>query len=117
MKGDVLIMKVIVIKRKNARLAKLRWTLISRSLMALATAILIFVWLHLVNSYYIVYVPYQIEKGDTLTKIVQENNTYRPWGFDSRDFVQLTVEKNNITDSGRIRTGETILIPIAKEKE
>ncbi|PVC75028.1 hypothetical protein C2I27_03840 [Priestia megaterium] len=117
MKGDVFNMKVIVIKRRNARLAKLRWTLISRSLMALTTAILIFVWLHLINAYYIVYVPYQVEKGDTLTKIVQENNAYRPWGWDSRDFVQLTVEKNNIKNSGRIRTGETILIPIAKEKE
>jgi len=69
------------------------------------------------NDYQIEYIEYRMQKGDTLFTVVQDMNTFVPWGWDTRHFVTLTKKVNRIEDSSQIREGQILLIPIAKPKE
>jgi len=65
------------------------------------------------SGYKIQYVEYTIQPDDSISRIVQSLNTEYPKGWDSRDYVDLTLKRNHITDPQSIPAYKVIEVPVS----
>ena len=110
-------MENVVVCRKKPLWKRLKWHNIF-TLILVIVALSIAVWhVREGSDYEIKYIPYRMQENDTLFNIVQDKNSFVPWGWDAHDFVSLTKKVNHIEDVSQIQAGQTILIPIAEPKK
>lgn len=111
-------MATVTHKKKTIVVRRIRWDNILY--LAIGLMITICMWIMLKVSvlapYEIEYVEYTAQNQDTIYNLVQEMNDYTPFGWDTRDFVALALDKNNLTQGEELRVGDKILIPVAIEK-
>lgn len=108
--------EIVIALKKKALWKRIHWeNLITVLVIAAVVAALLF-WVLNIRNYEIQYVEYEVQKDDSLMEIVQQKNDYTPWGWDSRDFVELAMEKNQITNPMLIQPGDILLIPVAQKK-
>ncbi|MCD7910996.1 LysM peptidoglycan-binding domain-containing protein [Bacillus velezensis] len=107
---------IVIALKKKPLWKRINWVnLMTVFMLAAAIAVFLF-WFINLHNYQIDYIKYEVRKNDSLIEIVQQQNDYAPWGWDSRDFVDLTIEKNQITNPSTIQPGDVLLIPVAKKK-
>ncbi|MBU5262078.1 hypothetical protein [Bacillus atrophaeus] len=108
--------EIVIALKKKAIWKRIHWgNLITVLMIAAIIAVFLF-WAINLHNYEIKYIKYEVQKDDSLIEIVQQKNNYTPWGWDSRDFVDLTIEKNQIMNPLSIQPGDILLIPVAHKK-
>lgn len=95
---------------------RLRWDNIAMLSLLLMGAYMVIIILIDAHDYDLEYVEYQFEEGERLFNVIQDENDFYPFGWDTHDFVALTLDKNKLSKPTDIKAGDVVLIPITYPK-
>lgn len=108
--------EIVIALKKKAIWRRIHWRNVITVFTIAAVVAVFLLWAISLHNYEIKYIKYEVKKDDSLIEIVRQMNDYTPWGWDSRDFVDLTMKKNQIVNPSSIQPGDILLIPVAQKK-
>lgn len=107
----------VITHQKRPIWKRLRWVNILSLLFSIGLAILFSFWFASLDDYEVTYMEYHVQQNDSLFNVVQDHNEHMPWGWNTHDLVDLTLEKNHIQHVTKVQAGDVIWIPIITKKE